>query len=315
LGPCHLSFPETLESGDIKKIRAIPKTDLHNHCLMGGRITVIEKFSGKKLERFKPRQGSIHELDQWIENVYRPVLAHNPNAFRQAVEAAFLQARSDGIRILEMSIDVAYGVMFRLKPAHIVETLQNAHRTIAPDIDFRPELGFIRGQSIRKLFADLDPYFDFNFFRSIDLYDDELAQPIRNFKEIFRFAKKSGLKCKAHVGEFGDADSIKEAVEELELDAVQHGIAAASSPGVMHWLADNNVPLNVCPTSNIRLKRARSYKTHPIRILFDHGIKVTVNTDDVMVFGMGVSEQYRALYKSGVFTAKELDLIRRNGFS
>lgn len=311
----RFSFPQTLESGTIKEIRMVPKADLHNHCLMGGRITVLERLSGKKLKRFKPRTGSIQELDQWIAEVYRPVLLQCPDAFRKAVEAAFLQARSDGIRILEMSIDIEYGSIFRIKPADIVATLQNAHKTIAPEIDYRPELGLIRGRSIRKLLANLEPYLDFNFFRSIDLYDDEFAQPIRNFREIFRFARKSGLKCKAHVGEFGDADSVKEAVEELELDAVQHGITVADSPEVMRWLADNNIQLNVCPASNIRLKRARSYKTHPVRILFDHGIKVTLNTDDVMVFGAGVSEQFRSLYKAGVFTADELDLIRRNGFS
>jgi len=282
---------------------------------MGGRLSSIEKVYGKKLARFKPGTGSIQELNQWIAKVYRPVLLEYPEAFRKAVEAAFFQARSDGIKVLEMSIDIGFGSIFHIEPREIVSTLQNAHKTIAPEIDYRPELGFIRSQSIRKLLVNLEPYLDFNFFKSIDLYDDEFAQPIRNFREIFRFAKKSGLKCKAHAGEFDNADSVKEAVEELELDAVQHGIAAAGSSAVMQWLAGNNIQLNVCPASNIKLKRVRSYKTHPVRILFDHGIKVTINTDDVMVFGAGVSEQFRALYYSGLFTAKELDLIRKNGLS
>jgi adenosine deaminase len=118
------------------------------------------------------------------------------------------------------------------------------------------------------------------------------------------------MKCKAHAGEFDPADSVKEAVELLELDEVQHGIAAAGSPGVMKWLADHKIRLNVCPTSNIRLKRVRSFKTHPIRILFDHGVNISINTDDVVLFGDGVSEQYLKLFKAGVFTAEELDSIR-----
>jgi adenosine deaminase len=121
------------------------------------------------------------------------------------------------------------------------------------------------------------------------------------------------MKCKAHAGEFGSADSVREAVEILELDAVQHGIGAAGSPEVMKWLAGHQIPLNVCPTSNIKLKRVRSYKTHPIRILFDHGVRVTINTDDALVFGDGVSEQYLKLYRAGVFTLEELDVIRGNG--
>ena len=102
-------------------------------------------------------------------------------------------------------------------------------------------------------------------------------------------------------------------METLDLDAVQHGIGAADSPTVMKWLADNKIRLNVCPTSNIKLKRVRSYKTHPIRILYDHGIKVTINTDDALVFGDGVSDQFNKLFKAGVFTAGELDIIRKNG--
>jgi len=84
-------------------------------------------------------------------------------------------------------------------------------------------------------------------------------------------------------------------------------------PEVMKWLSRNGISLNVCPESNISLKRVKSYKTHPIRILFDHGVNVTVNTDDVMLFNAGNSEQYLKLYKSGLFSAEDLDVIRMNG--
>ncbi|MEI6455933.1 MAG: adenosine deaminase [bacterium] len=309
------TFQKALESGNTGEIRRIPKSDLHNHCLMGGRIGDIEKFCGRRLERFKSDTGTIHDLNRWIARVYRPLFLQHPGAFTMAVEAAFVQAKRDGVKHLEMSIDIGYGPAFGIEPGVIVATLQNLHRTVAPEIDYRPELGFIRGQSMRKLLANLEPYLDFGYFKSIDLYDDEFAQPIRNFREIFRFARKMGLKCKAHAGEFGDADSVREAVEELELDVVQHGISAATSPEVMQWLARNNIQLNVCPASNIRLKRVRSYKTHPVRILFDHGIRVTINTDDVVAFGAGVSEQFKRLYTSGLFTAGELDLIRNSGLS
>ena len=110
-------------------------------------------------------------------------------------------------------------------------------------------------------------------------------------------------------------DSVREAVEVLELDAVQHGIAAAGSPEVMKWLADNKIQLNICPTSNVILERVPSMKAHPIRILYDNGVKVTVNTDDVIFFDQGVSEEFFNLYRAGVMTAGELDEIRLNGLS
>ena len=108
---------------------------------------------------------------------------------------------------------------------------------------------------------------------------------------------------------------MRKAVELLGLDEVQHGIGAADSPEVMKWLASNNIRLNVCPESNIKLKRVRSYKTHPIRILFDHGVKVTVNSDDFLLFRAGVTEQLLKLYRNKVFSADELDVIRLNGMS
>jgi adenosine deaminase len=128
-------------------------------------------------------------------------------------------------------------------------------------------------------------------------------------------AKERGLRLKAHVGEWGSADDVWRPVEELELDEVQHGIAAATSPAVMRMLADNHIRLNVCPTSNVMLGRVEGLETHPIRKLYDAGIDVTVNTDDVLVFGKGVSEELLGLYQAKVFDADELDLIRRAGLS
>ncbi|MDP1623519.1 MAG: hypothetical protein Q8M08_14400 [Bacteroidales bacterium] len=296
----------------IKYFRQLPKSDLHNHCLLGGKRSVIENHLGRKLSPFSATKPGIDDLNRWIGKELRPYF-QLPGAFEKAVEASFVQARFDGVIRLEMSIDVLFGIMFNVPAKRIVDVLQHCHQTIAPEIDFLPELGFQRNKSLRVLLAGFTSFVDLDYFKSVDLYDDEFAQPIANFRELYRVAKSLGMKCKAHAGEFGAADSVKEAVETLELDAVQHGIGAANSPDVMKWLADHEISLNVCPTSNIRLKRVVSYKTHPIKILFDHGVKVTVNTDDALVFGDGVSEQYLKLFRAGVFTLKELDQIRMNG--
>jgi adenosine deaminase len=217
--------------------------------------------------------------------------------------------------VLEMSIDVLITKLLNIPIETVVSTLQQVHREIAPEIIFRPELGLPRNQPSDLLFKSLEPFVDTGYFRSVDLYDDESAQPLENFTKIYRFAKSRGLKCKAHAGEFTDADFVKKSVEILELDIVQHGIAAADSVEVMKWLAKHAIQVNVCPASNIALKRTKSYKTHPIRILYDNGVKVTVNTDDILLFGKGNSEQYLQLYKSGLLKAEELDVIRLNGLS
>jgi adenosine deaminase len=306
------TFTEALESRDLRSLRKVPKSDLHNHSLMGGRLRSMEKFSGKELEKFRNGTKGVHGINEWLGKVYRP-LFDLPGAFKAAVDAAFIQAKSDGVTVLEMSMDAFMGRLFNIRPEEVVSTFTASHRTIAPGIDFRPELGFSRSLPVRTLLSCFEPYVGMGYFRSIDLYDIEDAQPLENFREFYRFAKQMGMKCKAHAGEFGNADSVRKTVEVLELDEVQHGIGAAESLEVMKWLSRNGISLNVCPESNVSLKRVKSYKTHPIRILFDHGVNVTVNTDDVMLFDVGNSEQYLKLYKSGIFSAEELDMIRMNG--
>ena len=309
--PC---FVEALKSRSLRAVRKVPKSDLHNHCLLGARRSVIEKAYGKKMPPFREGALGIAGLNQWIIDHYRPFF-ELPGSFETAVGAAFIQARVDGVTVLEMSVDINMGSIFNIPVSRVIDVLREAHRSNAPLIDFRPEIGISRRLAMRQVLILTGPWLDSGFFRSIDLYDDEFAQPVKNYRELYRYARSLGMKCKAHAGEFGDAESVREAVETLELEAVQHGIGAAGSAEVMRWLADRGTVLNVCPTSNLKLKRVRSYQHHPVKILFDNGVKVTINTDDALIFGDGVSEQFLKLHRAGLFSASELDLIRKNGLT
>ncbi len=140
-----------------------------------------------------------------------------------------------------------------------------------------------------------------------------MAQPIENFVPIYRKVKSHGLKLKAHLGEWGTADDVVRGVELLELDEVQHGIAAAGSRAAMDFLVENKIRLNICPTSNVKLGRVDSLKHHPVQVLFRHGVEVTINSDDLLIFDSDVSKEYLRLYRNQVLTAEELDAIRLNG--
>jgi len=78
---------------------------------------------------------------------------------------------------------------------------------------------------------------------------------------------------------------------------------------------DNRIRLNICPTSNVLLGRVESLAEHTIRELYDAGVKLTVNTDDVLVFGQSVSDEFLNLYRAGLFSAAELNELRWNGLS
>ncbi|MFC2101697.1 adenosine deaminase [Bacteroidota bacterium] len=273
------------------------------------RIERLSEMTGRDVIPFRYHGHGIEDINAWIRTHYVPLL-QLPGIFPGLVEASFQQAVDDGVTILEASIDVGFGHLYGIQPSEVVETLKLAHQKVAPHIDFRPSLGFARSRSVRQLLQLFEPYPDLNYFTAIDLYDDEQSQPVQNFREIYRFARQQGLRCTAHAGEFGTAEEVREAVEVLGLDAVQHGIAAASSPDIMKWLSERGTTLNICPTSNLILQRVSSYAAHPIRKLFDHGVRVTINTDDVVLFNQSVSEEFMNLFQAGVFSVKELEGIR-----
>jgi hypothetical protein len=308
-------FIAGLEQGDLDQIRAVPKSDLHNHCWMGGRIAYIEERMGIEIER-PPTVCDADLVFGWVSSTFiLPI--YEAEGREIAIEAAFVQAADDGVTTLATSLGVfmlsrIYGGDIRRE----IGAFKRLHSHFAPHVTLHPVLGFNRGLCHPdEVIGMLEDHLELEFFEAIDLYGDEFARPIQDFKALYRRAKAYGLGLTAHVGEFGDAESIQEAVSELELQQVQHGIAAADSPRVMRFLADNGIQLNVCPTSNIRLGRVTSYKHHPIRTLYDNGVRVTVNTDDVALFDQGVSEEFSNLYREGCFTAQELDDVRRNGLA
>jgi adenosine deaminase len=190
--------------------------------------------------------------------------------------------------------------------------IRQLHQTIAPEIDFIPELCLGRTSNIEPVQDMFDEVIEYDFFKSIDLVGDD-RDSVANYKLIYRKAKSKGIILKAHLGEFGDAESVRKGVDVLELDEVQHGIAAATSIEVKNWLRTNDIQLNICPSSNVMLNRVPSYEAHPIKELFHHGIKVTINSDDMLIFDQSVTQDYINLFESGCMSANDLNTVRETG--
>lgn len=303
-------FIKALENNDLNEMRQIPKSDLHNHSARGGNIKYIEDWAGKIIPRPTTKFKNLHDMQQWNNQNINPIF-RGTLGYEKRIEAAFVQAQNDGVRVLNMSIssDVIFYYGYRVE--NLINLLKRIHHSFAPNVIFIPEIGFKAVTSIDIMSELLDAFLAKEYFKSIDIYGNEFS--VITFKKVFRKAKEKGLILKAHVGEFGNAELVREAVEELELNQVQHGIAAANSKSVMKWLSDNKIQLNICPTSNVLLNRVKNYKVHPIRKLYDYGVKVTINTDDMLIFNQSVSEEFLNLYNAGVFNPAELDEIRRNG--
>jgi adenosine deaminase len=308
------SFQEALRTGSLEALRLIPKSDLHNHAFGGGNRAWIAGMTGRDIAPLDHPLSSMAEMHEWVGRHVGP-LFDGPTGRLTAFEATLVQARYDGVTRLEVGEDVWAITLFGWDAAKLTRKLVDIHARVAPDIEWVPQLGMSRHCAVSSLTNWLEPFLELGIYKTLDLSGDELSQPIEAFMPLYRLAKKAGLRLKAHVGEWGNADSVWRAVEQLELDEVQHGIAAADSERVMRFLADNRIRLNICPTSNVMLGRVETLAAHPIRKLFDSGVIVTINTDDVLVFGQGVSEEFRNLFEVELFNADELELIRLAGFA
>ncbi|GFZ32994.1 adenosine deaminase family protein [Clostridium zeae] len=305
-------FIRALKNNDLNVMKTIPKSDLHNHSARGGNIKYIEDWIGKSIARPSDKFKNLHEMQLWNNKNINP-LFRGLLGYEKRIEAAFAQAQNDGIKVLNMSIDADVIFHYGYQVEKLIDQLERLHHSFAPNVIFIPEIGFKTSTHIDIMCLLLELALSKKYFKSIDVYGNEPTIP--TLKKVYRRAKEKGLILKAHVGEFGTADLVKKAVEELELDQVQHGIAAASSKSVMKWLNDNKIQLNVCPTSNVLLSRVEKYNVHPIRKLYDNGVKVTINTDDMLIFNKSVSEEFLNLYDAGVFNAVELNEIRLNGLA
>ncbi len=309
------SFTDALKQRNLEKIRVFPKSDLHNHFVLGGSRQYLREITGIRIEPVKAPLSSMDEMHAWNrENLGERF--ETSEMRKLLIRAAFHQAREDGITVLEIGEDVwGLSEFFHNDIDELIEAFTTAQREIAPNIKLRLQIGLSRHCPIEYLEDCLSHFWGNTAFYSIDLYGDEFAQPIENFKSIYRRAKKEGLCLKAHVGEWGSAEDVRRAVEELELHEVQHGISATQDESVVRFLADHHIRLNITPSSNVLLGRVPSMSDHPIGRLYRSGVDVTINSDDILIFNSDVSKEYLRLYESGCLSAEELDSIRQSGLT
>ena len=305
-------FIEGLESGHIELIRNAPKTDLHNHACLGYRLARLRSRLNNDIPDIPAKLPDFEAFVDYLRDYLHPYI-YTRDGFEFSIREAMKEAVYDGVVHLEMSIDAQmYDVYGSAEP--LVAFLDSCI-TEYPELTFWPEIGINREWDIATAEHLVRPLIESGYFQSLDLYGNEKYGPPEVFKPLYRIAKEQQMLLKAHAGEFRDAEYVRLSVETLELDEVQHGIAAADSPEVMHWLVDRGITLNVCPTSNVRLSRVPELSVHPIRKLVDAGVRVTLNSDDIMIFGQSTGEEYLNLYTAGVLTAQELDTLRVNALA
>jgi len=205
------------------------------------------------------------------------------------------------------------GIEFKTVISGIKEALDDAKKKFG--ITSNIIMCFLRHLSQEEAFKTLEqslPYKD--IIIGVGLDSSELGNPPKKFEEVFKKAKEEGFRLVAHAGEEGDVSYIETALDLLHIERIDHGVQAINSDSLMERLKDEQIPLTVCPNSNIELKVFETYKEHNIKELLDYGLNVTVNSDDPAYFKGYMNKNFLNLYENLNLSKEDIVALVKNSF-
>jgi adenosine deaminase len=140
----------------------------------------------------------------------------------------------------------------------------------------------------------------------------ETGYPPELFVETFQKAESESLYRVPHAGEIAGAESVWSAINLLHANRIEHGVRSIEDPALVEHLIENEIPIDVCPSSNICLGVFPDYAAHPLRYLWDKGVFMTIGSDDPPMFGIDLIHEYQVLVKEYNFSQAELEQISLN---
>jgi adenosine deaminase len=146
----------------------------------------------------------------------------------------------------------------------------------------------------------------------VGLDSSEVGNPPEWFTDAYQMAREAGLHTVAHAGEEGPPQYITNAIKALEVERIDHGVRSEEDPDVVERLVTDQIPLTMCPLSNVKLKVFDTIEDHNLKRLLDVGVKVTVNSDDPAYFGGYILDNYMAVIKGLALTKSDVVQLVRN---
>ncbi len=293
------------QSPDAEFIAALPKAELHLH--LEGALEPELLFALARRNDVSLRWGTVAELRSAYEfTSLQPFLdlyyegcrvLRQERDFYDLTRAYLARAHADGVRRAEISMGPQ---SFSGPGFSIADYFGGALRAMD---DAQAEDGVSaaiivtvqRQRSEREAFDQLDavlPWAD--RIAGFGLAGAEMGNPPSKFAGYFAELHRQGFRTCAHAGEEGPADYVRQAVELLGVDRIDHGNRALDDPGLVGALAAARVPLTVCPLSNLRLKVIQDLAAHPLPAMLAAGLNVSVHSDDPAYFGGYIGANYAA---------------------
>jgi len=294
-----------------KKLYELPKADLHHHLHLGGDIQKLKSIYGRPDFSVPLTYAGLPGMIDFIELQLNTLIRTADDAIHLMV-TALENSMADNVRYLEASVDLRLARYFGGSLEELIAVVDELKNKYSSQLEFCPDIGLNKSISIDEALSAVEKCIASGVFSGIDIYGQEDNTDLAAYVDIYDLAREARLKTKVHIGEFSTPDTIDSAMELLRPDVLQHGIRAIDSKMTMGKITEKGIQLNICPQSNVALGAITSLMDHPVRTFFDRGIHVTINTDDYLLFGASITDQYQALIESGLFTFGEIEAINKN---
>ncbi len=319
----HASLDSSLQ----EFVRALPKAELHLH--IEGTLEpelILELADRNKVSLpyssvAQLRQAySFTDLQSFLDLYYAGASVLLTEHDFYAMTMAYLRrAHQDGVVHAELMFDpqthTQRGVPIETVFAGIARALREARATLG--ITGYLIFSFLRHLSEEEAFRTLEEALPLreqyqDLWVAIGLDSAERGNPPEKFARVYARCKDLGFRLVAHAGEEGPATYVRDALDKLHVERIDHGVRSEEDPELVERLAAEQIPLTVCPLSNLKLCVVDDMAQHNLARMLRQGLKVTINSDDPAYFGGYIVDNYLAAALSLSLSRAELGQLARN---
>jgi adenosine deaminase len=306
--------------------RRLPKAELHLHIegsLEPEMLVALAKRNNitipfRTVEEVRAAY-EFSNLQDFLDIYYQGMnVLRTEEDFFDLTMAYLNRARADNVRHAEIFFDpqghTARGLPFDVAISGILTALQMSRAQFG--MTSKLILCFLRHLSEDDAFECLkqaEPWLD--RIAGVGLDSSEVGHPPSKFERVFRAARERGLKLAAHAGEEGPPDYVREALDVLKIDRLDHGNRSLEDEALTARLAASGMTLTVCPLSNLKLCVVKDMRAHPLKQMLAAGLRATVNSDDPAYFGGYVMANFEAVIDALDLTADDIRALARNSFA
>jgi len=309
-----------------KYIRNIPKAELHVH--IEGTFEPELMFEIAKRNNIKINYNSVDELkkaydfnnlQEFLDIYYSSAsVLINEQDFYDMTWAYMEKLHSQNVLHAEIFFDpqthTNRGVQFSTVITGIHKALLNAEKKFG--ITTKLIMCFLRHLDEDQAFKTLGQSLEFkDWITAVGLDSSEVGHPPSKFQLVFKKARELGYLTVTHAGEEGPPEYVWEALNLLNVTRIDHGNRALEDDTLVQLLAQKQIPLTVCPLSNLKLRVVDNLENHPLKMMMEKNLLVTINSDDPSYFGGQLNDNYLKLAKALNLTTSDIYQLAKNSFN